>query len=151
METNGCEEEKKKKRRKRDAERKRKQRLAYSEEKKEEIKEKNRQYKRRVISQLTEEQIQCNPKRGNISVEDLHVRRQQAADVLSHIEYNDFTNNTNVTHVASSIQIQESIDRFYKHFGRTLLDVDEDNYIESKSVHQSLVCVVCDCFIIGRN
>jgi len=32
-----------------------------------------------------------------------------------------------------------------------LLDVDEDNYIESKSVHQSLVCVVCDCFIIGRN
>ncbi len=70
---------------------------------------------------------------------------------MSHIEYNDFTNNTNVTHVASSIQIQESIDRFYKHFGRTLLDVDEDNYIESKSVHQSLVCVVCDCFIIGRN
>jgi hypothetical protein len=164
---------------KKNAERRRRLRSKYSEEKKEEIKEKDREQKRKARAQLSEEQLDAHrkdaeakrkkrqeyseEKKGQIKEKDnkqhqlaraMHEIKRNYNETF-HIEYNDITfdsnDTTHIDDIASSIRIQESVDRFYNHFGRTLLRSDEATHIEGQSVHRILVCIVCDCFIIGRD
>jgi hypothetical protein len=142
---------------KKDAERKRRQRSKYSEEKKEEMKGKDREQKHKKRQEYSEE------KKGEIKEKDKKQHQVARAmhelkinyDETFDVERNDITfdsnNTTHIDDIASTIRIQESVDRFYNHFGRTLLEAHEAHYTEGQSVHRSLVCVVCDCFIIGRD
>ena len=123
---------------------------------KEQTKKRNSEYQSQKRSALSEEEKQ-QERNSNSSSKQQKRLAQNVCTSKSHnfhIERNCFAQESNSMEsydLAKDVMCTDGLLECQANINRTLLTCEEEGYIEGKSIHRALVCVVCDRCIIGTD
>ena len=127
-----------------------------SEEMKEQTKKRKKEYQSQKRSALSEEEKQQERNRNSSSKQQKRLAQNVCTSKSHnfHIERNCFAQESNSMEsydLAKDVMCTDGLLEYQAIINRTLLTCEEEGYIEGKSIHRALVCVVCDRCIIGTD
>jgi hypothetical protein len=123
----------------------------YSEEQKEEAREKNRQSRIIIHARYSEEQKEEARKKARLHN---HAIRQKQCNMEAQVQVEKDVYiedvNTYTVDICGDVETEASVLQCQQNMKKTVVTSHEAEFQEDAVVHKMLVCIVCDCCLIGN-